>query len=284
MLLNSFNNIPIINSLVISPKIINHNEHTIISVKRIFTQKSNIEFFGKIHEEPRKDISKLGKDLFHLSLNIVINHDGYLPNIIESKNKLKRNLDLLEEMLVVEPTNPRWSYFLVRDGLEVIELDKLENLIYNSILIDSNSQISIKNLKYHEFTFALLDILARIKLITKDFYLLEIIINILNDLIPQNSNSFYYSIISKFIKIKESTQLLLNETINYRNNNINIQPGMLHSNGYHIDFLIALLLFETGKYKSSFKYFDFLEDKFTDIGIIQNYKQILTLKDYINYK
>lgn len=184
-------------------------------------------------------------------------------------------------MLVVEPTNPRWSYFLVRDGLEVIELDKLENLIYNSILIDSNSQISIKNLKYHEFTFALLDILARIKLITKDFYLLEIIINILNDLIPQNSNSFYYSIISKFIKIKESTQLLLNETINYRNNNINIQPGMLHSNGYHIDFLIALLLFETGKYKSSFKYFDFLEDKFTDIGIIQNYKQILTLKDYI---
>lgn len=56
---------------------------------------------------------------------------------------------------------------------------------------------------------------------------------------------------------------------------------MLHSNGYHIDFLIALLLFETGKYKSSFKYFDFLEDKFTDIGIIQNYKQILTLKDYI---
>ncbi|MCI7344290.1 MAG: glycosyltransferase [Fusobacterium necrophorum] len=281
LLLNSFNNIPIINSLVISPKIINHNEHTIISVKRIFTQKSNIEFFGKIHEEPRKDISKLGKDLFHLSLNIVINHDGYLPNIIESKNKLKRNLDLLEEMLVVEPTNPRWSYFLVRDGLEVIELDKLENLIYNSILIDSNSQISIKNLKYHEFTFALLDILARIKLITKDFYLLEIIINILNDLIPQNSNSFYYSIISKFIKIKESTQLLLNETINYRNNNINIQPGMLHSNGYHIDFLIALLLFETGKYKSSFKYFDFLEDKFTDIGIIQNYKQILTLKDYI---
>ena len=192
LLLNSFNNIPIINSLVISPKIINHNEHTIISVKRIFTQKSNIEFFGKIHEEPRKDISKLGKDLFHLSLNIVINHDGYLPNIIESKNKLKRNLDLLEEMLVVEPTNPRWSYFLVRDGLEVIELDKLENLIYNSILIDSNSQISIKNLKYHEFTFALLDILARIKLITKDFYLLEIIINILNDLIPQNSNSFYY--------------------------------------------------------------------------------------------
>lgn len=281
LLLNSFNNIPIINSLVISPKIINHNEHTIISVKRIFTQKSNIEFFGKVHEEPRKDIGKLGKDLFHLSLNIVLNHDGYLPDIMESKKKLKRNLDLLEEMLVMEPTNPRWSYFLVRDGLEVIELDKLENLIYNSILIDPNSQISIKNLKYHEFTFGFLDILAKIKLITKDFYLLEIIIDILNHLIPQNSNSFYYSIISKFIKIKDSTQLLLNETINYRNNNLNVQPGMIHSNGYHIDFLIALLLFETGKYKSSFKYFDFLEDKFIDLGIIQNYKQILTLKNYI---
>ncbi|EOU1943641.1 hypothetical protein DMN42_15280, partial [Clostridium perfringens] len=58
-------------------------------------------------------------------------------------------------------------------------------------------------------------------------------------------------------------------------NNFNVQHGMLHSNGYHIDFLIAVLLFECGDYKNSIKYFNFLKDKYTDYGIINHYKYIL---------
>lgn len=280
ILLNSFNNIPIVNSLVISPSITNSNGHNTITVKRIFTQKSNISFFGKIHEEPRKDIQKWGQDLFYISLDINIKHDGYLPEIIKSKDKIERNINLLKEMRFIEPTNPRWTYFLVRDGLNIIEKENLQLMIYESILIDSNSYITKDNLKFHEFTFALLDILVQIKLKTKDFNQLENILVILNYLIPENSNYFYYSKISKFIKIKDEIQNLLIETIRYREDNYTIQPGMLHSNGYHIDFLIALFLFETGKYKSSFKYFEFLEDKFIDIGIIQNYKKIIDLKEY----
>ena len=281
LILNSFNNIPVSNSLVISPLITNSNGHNILTVKRIFLKSSNINFFGKIHEEPRKDIDKSGKDLVYISLKININHDGYLNDVMKSKDKIKRNITLLKDMLSIEPHNPRWAYFLVRDGFEIMNLQDIENIIYNSVLIDINYKIDKINLKYHEFTFAFLDILAKIKLITKEFSQLDNILIILNEMIPNNSNSFYYSIMSNFIQIKDKTQDLLNKTIKYREDNYYIQPGMIHSNGYHIDFLIGMLLFETAKYKSSFKYFDFLEDKYTDLGIIKNYKPIINLKEYI---
>lgn len=281
LLLNSINNIPIINSLVISPRIVNHNDNSTISVGRIFLRESGINFFGKVHEELRKSIYDRGNDLINISMDILIKHDGYTLDIIKDKKKIKRNIDLLEEMLLIEPDNPRWAYFLVRDGIDVLEINRVENIIYDYVLLDIKNEMNIKNLKYHDFTFAFLNILATIKLSNKDFYALDKIIDILDHLSPQNSNSFYYSTISKFIRLKDAMQLLLNETIDYRSNHMDIQYGMLHSNGYHIDFLIALLLLETGKYLSSFKYFSFLEDKFIDLGIIKNYKEIFSLKDFI---
>lgn len=43
-------------------------------------------------------------------------HDGYLPEVLENKDKLNRNLKILTEMINDEPNNPRWLYFYCRES------------------------------------------------------------------------------------------------------------------------------------------------------------------------
>ena len=269
--LNHFNNFPNIDSLIISPSITNSNEHNSLFIPRIFKSNKNINYFGKIHEELRNADS----ELLNMSFNLEINHDGYDNNVIDSKEKIHRNISLLKDMIEIEPNNPRWVYFLVRDGFNHLDLNYSKYLINNVLLIKSDSDLSISNLKFNNFTFALVDLLAQIELTSNNLKALDNILPILEHLIPNNSNYVYYNTITTILKIKNTYYNLLVEVIKYRENNFNVQHGMLHSDGYHIDFLIAVLLFECGDYKNSIKYFNFLKDKYTDYGIINHYKYIL---------
>lgn len=273
--INEFNNITNINNLTICPVIKNQNDNNFITVRRIFKKESEIYFYGKIHEEPRRKNEKLQ----YLSLNIAFQHDGYSIEILNAKKKLERNYRLLKEMILIEKDNPRWIYFLIRDGGIYIEEKEMEQMAFKVLLNKLENGMVIENLRRHEYTFPILDILARRYLQSKNLSKLNNIIQIIDKIYPENTNTIYYIVMSKIIEMKNEVNRLLLKVIDYRKRNYDVQPGMLHSKGYHIDFLIAILLFENANYKEAFKYFDFLENKFIDESFVNKYKKIFEVKE-----
>lgn len=78
---------------------------------RIFLNNKNFFYFGDIHEEVRNSKFSIKKK----EIDIVFFHDGYLEDIIQKKEKGKRNLKLSKCMLKKEPENPRWFYYYIKD-------------------------------------------------------------------------------------------------------------------------------------------------------------------------
>ena len=168
-------------------------------------------------------------------------------------------------MIKIEPENPRWKFFLVREGFNILKPSDIERLIKEALLLKTEEDIiTFDKLNIHEYTFALINVLTDLKLRQGEFNEVNRLSDLLNKLIPCNSNSVYFSMMSKISKYKLEMSTMLKDTSEYREKHFDIQPGMLHSHGYHIDYIIAILLFETGMYDKSIKYVHFLKDKFAE--------------------
>lgn len=91
-----------------------------------------------------------------------------------------------------------------------------------------------------------------------------------------NSDIVYYNYFAKIMKLKQENAKLLSSIVKYRKSHFEIQNDVINCNGYHIDFLIAILLFENMEYKSSNIYFNFLNNKLHD----ESFKEIINF--YLN--
>ncbi|MFD8492185.1 glycosyltransferase family 2 protein [Amycolatopsis sp. NPDC059657] len=93
-------------------------------VPRVFRADSSIRYRGPVHEYPvvecdgdvRVELGRLG---------VEFQHDGYHPAVARDKEKLQRNLRLLETARAQDPDNPRWWYYTLRDGLPVLDRDQI---------------------------------------------------------------------------------------------------------------------------------------------------------------
>ncbi|MFB9904371.1 glycosyltransferase family 2 protein [Allokutzneria oryzae] len=91
---------------------------SVIELPRIFRADSGIRYRGAIHEHPVLPGTTQPPDL--VGLDIWFHHDGYLPEVAIAKKKMDRNLSLLSTARDEDPDNPRWLYFLVKDGLPTL--------------------------------------------------------------------------------------------------------------------------------------------------------------------
>jgi hypothetical protein len=91
---------------------------------RIFRADSGIRYRGAVHEYPVLP-GTIDQPPLLVGLDIWFHHDGYLPEVALTKNKMRRNLDLLRVAHGEEPGNPRWLYFIVRDGLPTLSRTQL---------------------------------------------------------------------------------------------------------------------------------------------------------------
>ncbi|EHT7835866.1 glycosyltransferase family 2 protein [Listeria monocytogenes] len=281
--LNIFNNHKLTDSIVLCPVINEANDTIHFRTGKFFRKDSGIKFFGTCHEEAR--IQNAPDSALLIPIKIDYLHDGYLVEVQNSKKKKVRNMELLEGMVKLEPDNPRWAYMFVRDGFATLEKEYIEKICLRFLLVDKDSRISIENLHSHKFTLSLLTILGRMYLRECEFEKSNLIIRILDELSPNSQDGKFLTFMEKFSKLKIEINSLLTEVIEYRRNHEVDEGSLINTQGYHIDYVLGVLLFETGNYIQAKKYFEFLqenhflEDLFQDSSYAVIIKMLGRLED-----
>lgn len=94
-------------------------------VIRMYPLKQGIKFHGRIHEQ----VVPTSQNFFSKPVRIRFLHDGYSNEIINLKNKIQRNMRLLEMMVEEEPNNPAWLLFYGRETLTSGDTEKAETIL-----------------------------------------------------------------------------------------------------------------------------------------------------------
>lgn len=262
-------------SITLSPRIIDADENNYIGVRRIFRKDSGIRYYGLVHEEPRKIADNKIVMINNVCVDIPIKHDGYKPDVLQDKNKVIRNLSLLNKMKNIEPDNPRWAYFYMRDGFQEITFQEVNKIINKFVLLDDKKILNVDNLQEGEYIFPLLNLFAQFKLREEKYDELTPILDCLKKIDKDNNDIMYLRTYAKMCMLKNEWQQLLKEMVAYRDKHFDIQYGTMHSEGKHLDFLIGVLLFETGHVEKAFSYFKFTEDLENFKPLIQYYYNIM---------
>lgn len=275
-ILQFFDNFISIDRTIFSPKIIDSNGHCSISVGRIFKKNINLVYYGDVHEELRIKNKKGYVMPINISLNIPLMHDGYTNEVMITKDKLNRNLELIKKMLVQEPKNLRWLFFYLRDGENVLDMKKVKKRVEHALLICPEKGFLIDNIVESPYAYPILSVyISKLLCRESDIEIIYDLIDILEQLNSKNSDSIFYRSILKINQLRNEEKILLNDLMNYRKNNFEPQYGAIHSEGKNIDLLIGYFLFRLGYVNNAKKYFDYVQDIGDDNIIIMEYKNII---------
>jgi glycosyltransferase involved in cell wall biosynthesis len=97
---------------------------------RMFALKHNLRYWGRVHEQIGPSSGdRWTPDLLFKQVLVRFYHDGYSPEIMKDKNKLERNLHLLEMMLEDEPDNPAWLLYYGRETHGTGNVDKAVEIL-----------------------------------------------------------------------------------------------------------------------------------------------------------
>lgn len=264
------------NQLVLSPTIIDEGiEYYHRDVPRIFYNSNNISYYGAIHEEVRL---KYGKEVF-LNIEIIMYHDGYKTTVLDAKNKKERNLIILNNMLKEEPDNVRWKYFYIKDGFDVLKISEIKEMAKKCLLINKEKELVYDNINKNKYTVLILQLLCRAYIEEKKYKKAKQCCYIMEKIIPENSDSMYFIVLCDYLETKSHENELLYKVLNYRKNHFSSQNNMFSTEGFHIDLLIGILLFDNYVFKKSFQYFEFLKDKFNNEQTIKLINKFLEIKE-----
>lgn len=254
-------------NIVISPNIIETNIHVVDDdIPRIFRKSKDLKYYGYVHEELRYK----NKNLVNIKINLSIHHDGYKINTIKTKNKIMRNTMLLIRQLQEEPTNLRWLYYLYRDA-ELILSYQTVKLLWNIYVKKDYQEILTVEYGYSVFIWYLKSLLNQGAV--KEVY------DILNELESKYSLSvdlIYMKKIANIMNMEQEYHLMLREIITTKNKYNNYKKSIFDKNGYHMDSLIMLLLFECGDIKHAKQYYDCLKEVAPQFI---NYEKLAILKE-----
>lgn len=104
-----------------------HTDVAYLDVPRIASVR-HVRFAGNVHEYPYLlERPQLLPGV--VGLDITLWHDGYAPAVLASKDKVARNLALLEESLLEDPHNPRTMYYKLRDGAYIYDAQQVVELV-----------------------------------------------------------------------------------------------------------------------------------------------------------
>lgn len=235
---------------VVSPKIIEHDGSISLDNRRMFPLNRGFLFKGKVHEEP---VLLNGDIYFNITANIIVEHDGYNPEIIDMKRKNTRNIELTKEMLEIEPLNAKWLYFYAR---EIYNSNGDINLIKDTLI----KAIDLGRCTNSRFTIDAILLLCRVLFESNDFKLLDIYINLLEKLYPQCIDADYY----RALIIKLDIDYKINKVISlleHNYNNINKKYSFINESNDHIKLLILNLFISINDWDNAIKTYNSIISK-----------------------
>lgn len=238
-----------------SLKIKQHDDNLNADTVKIFKNDINFNFYGYCHEKLRY---KEGNAEVIIT-NLTLVHNGY-NTIDKVRLKKNRNTSLLLKMIDKDKADNRWIYFLTRDGAEILNSQYLENLIATQILKCPGNGFIESNMLVGEYTYGLLINLLQLLMNRNAYEQMPPIFTILNLKYPNNNDVIYFETIKKYME-KADPYLILKNLILNRKKNIDNDFSIIHTEGYHLDLLIGVLLFEVGEFTKSAKYIEFLVEK-----------------------
>lgn len=118
---------------------------------RLFQNHKNIQFQGLIHEEASFSAEATGMPLGISEIKVT--HRGYLTQVVETRDKGRRNLDILLKQLQDEPTNPYVHFQLGKTYWIMGNYDEAEQAYLQALkLLDEQKAPS--NLGYRATAYA----------------------------------------------------------------------------------------------------------------------------------
>ena len=257
---------------VCSPAIIHTNGYNILqTVRRIIPNTGQIQYYGAVHEEPRT-IKDNTSCYFIAFDNVILHHDGYSPEIIKEKNKLKRNTILLEKMLEENPTNPKLLYFYSRDAQSFISKKMYEEMLLNVIKYSDSTD------SFHQFKSKAYNDLI-------DFYVRNQQIDSAKEtlakwkkMVNKYSDMLFWEITLEMIEIEHLYRKMIAEIIDYKRNHSEVEYGTINSNGFHLDFLLSRLLFNVHDYDKACS----ISNKLSDVNYDNHNNKLRQIRNTIN--
>ncbi|WP_414051564.1 glycosyltransferase family 2 protein [Macrococcus animalis] len=253
-------------NIFINPTIINTNDHIINGVTRIFKNNNKVKYIGTVHEIPI--IEEESYEIFSFE-NIILYHDGYDMNIVDLNQKINRNLVLLKNMIKMS-NDTRWKYLYSRDGKYVWDTERYERSLINVINNESDN--------YSEYYYAAARDLVELYLNINDIHSAILYLNILKSKGINNSDIFYFENIISWKELKNKEIKLLQSINEYRDEQTRIDYGALHSNYYHIDYLISQIMISLNMISQGINIQTELKDK----GVFDYSIDINELLDVVN--
>ncbi|RZQ65603.1 glycosyltransferase [Amycolatopsis suaedae] len=241
--LSSIDRIEDVNQLVFAPRIHDVDNHiTTTDVPRIFRADASIRFKGPVHEYPYNTTD--GSPLGVVGLNIDFLHDGYNQSVVQDKAKRERNLRLLSDARRIEPTNPRWLYYTIRDSLPTLDgpsIGKLCGALFE--LLDTRESNGDWRTVHEYYALALVQTCQRLANLELWFAVLDHCDKLEQLAGGRHPDAHYFRSVFALLDGSADEHDLL-DTIRVRQDEQLVASSSLSRAGGHLDALIAELLSE----------------------------------------
>ena len=242
---------------------ITNNHHRIVNVT------ANVKFEGLIHEQLVENGFPI---MFAPEVGITLQHDGYTPEILSSKNKAQRNINLLKKMIHLDPDNARWYYFLTRDYISSNSFDEKE--------ITTLLETGLQKPNAADYELGLMSNLIKVNLADKKF--VSPYIAKMQNKYPTLVDSYYYE---SLLNYSDSLTDLDAHTNNLIKNIASLPStqSLVDSNLSHIFDLIGWNKFITGDLESSMSMYSHVKNPiYIESRINQLTKLLHSLEDQKN--
>lgn len=246
-------------AIVLTPMVFEKNLGLASTTPKLFLRNSQISYFGLVHEELR--VNGNSESVTYIQVEIDYIHDGYVDNGDMNNPKIQRNISLLRKMLKIENANPRWRYFLVRDGYSLLEDEEIETIVMGMVKKNTLLPLDFSNIKFNPYLYLFLMILCRKYHQNMENEKLREVNKVLIDMNPEGMDSNYYKFYLKGLELKNEENKLLEDMIRFRKLVSVDDTSHISYEGTHLDFLIAGQLFDVGYYKASYQMFSKLDYK-----------------------
>lgn len=271
-ILDMLNNISVstINDIsVYSVSIQDSDGHITNNHHRIMNVSANVQFSGLIHEQLLENNVPI---MFAPEAGIILKHDGYTPEILSTKNKAQRNIELLKKMIILDPDNARWYYFLTRDCISSNSFDEKEI----TMLIETGLQKA----NAVDYEVGLILNLIKVNLTNKN--LISPYIMQLKNKYPILVDSYYYESLLNYSELLENLDEHTNNLIK-NIANLSSTQSLVDSNLSHIFDLIGWNKFISGDLESSMSMYGHVKNPIYLESRIDQLKNLLnTLEEQKN--